>query len=62
VIELVKSRLEHHGGGWLTLTAVTKFQDNDLHASYQLFRNTVTNDAILRTISYVLPAALHTLL
>ncbi|KAF8259830.1 peptidase S8/S53 domain-containing protein [Lactarius quietus] len=50
-----------HGGGWLTVAAVPVFQANEmLGASYQLYRESGTNDtSILRTISYALPAVLH---
>ncbi|KAF8268102.1 subtilisin-like protein [Lactarius quietus] len=50
-----------HGGGWLTVSAVPVFQANEiLGASYQLYRQSGTNDtSILRTISYALPAELH---
>ena len=64
-IELVGTWLEYkgvppssisisHGGGWLTVT-------NDLlGASYQLYYHSRTNDTILRTVGYALPAVLHT--
>ncbi|KAF8270541.1 peptidase S8/S53 domain-containing protein [Lactarius quietus] len=49
-----------HGGGWLTLTGVSVSKANDLlGASYQLYRHTKTNETILRTVGYSLPAALH---
>ncbi len=49
-----------HGGGWLTVTGVPVSQANDLlGASYQLYRYTGTNKTILRTVGYMLPAALH---
>jgi tripeptidyl-peptidase-1 len=50
-----------HGGSWLTLSAVPVAQANELlGASYQLCRQTGTNDtAILRTIGYSLPTVLH---
>ncbi len=49
-----------HGGGWLTVTGVPVSQANDLlDASYQLYRHTSTNDTVLRTVSYALPAVLH---
>ncbi|KAI0247094.1 subtilisin-like protein [Lactifluus subvellereus] len=69
-LELVSSWLAHHGvlpssastthgGNWLTLTAVTLGQANTLlDASYQLYRHAETNETILRTIGYALPAAL----
>jgi len=67
---LVNSWLEHcgvsspvsmtHGGGWLTVTGVPVSQANDLlGASYQLYRHTSTNETILRTVGYALPAVLH---
>ena len=50
-----------HGGGWLTVTGVPVSQANDLlGASYQLYYHAVTNATILRTVSYALPAVLHT--
>jgi tripeptidyl-peptidase-1 len=50
-----------HGGGWLTVTDVLVSQANQLlGASYQLYRNTKTNDTIVRTVGYALPAVLHT--
>ncbi|KAF8263760.1 peptidase S8/S53 domain-containing protein [Lactarius quietus] len=50
-----------HGGGWLTVAVVPVSQANEmLGASYQLYRQSGTNDtSILRTISYALPAELH---
>ncbi|KAF8265036.1 peptidase S8/S53 domain-containing protein [Lactarius quietus] len=70
--DLVNSWLKHrgipgssisvsHGGGWLTVAAVPVSQANEmLNASYQLYRQSGTNDtSILRTISYALPAELH---
>lgn len=50
-----------HGGSWLTVAAVPVSQANEkLGASYQLYRQSWTNDtSILRTISYALPAVLH---
>ncbi|KAF8266400.1 peptidase S8/S53 domain-containing protein [Lactarius quietus] len=50
-----------HGGGWLTVAAVPVSRANEmLGASYQLYRESGTNDtSILRTISYGLPAVLH---
>jgi len=73
-LELVHSWLKHHGvpsssistshgGGWLTITNVPVSQaDELLCASYQLYRYTVTNETevVLRTVSYAIPAALHT--
>jgi tripeptidyl-peptidase-1 len=50
-----------HGGGWLMVTDVLISKANQLlGASYQLYRNTKTNDVIVRTVSYALPAVLHT--
>ena len=69
-LELVSSWLTHHGvppssastthgGNWLTLTAVPLDQANTLlNASYQLYRHTETDETVLRTIGYALPAAL----
>ncbi|KAF8260343.1 peptidase S8/S53 domain-containing protein [Lactarius quietus] len=50
-----------HGGGWLTVASVPVSQANEmLGASYQLYRQSGTNDtSILRTDSYTLPAVLH---
>ncbi len=49
-----------HGGGWLTVTGVPVSQANDLlGASYQLYQHTSTNETILRTVGYALPAVLH---
>lgn len=69
--ELVTSWLDYHGvpsssistihdDGWLTVTDVPVSQANKLlNASYQLYRQTGTNDTtILRTVSYGLPAML----
>lgn len=70
-LELVYSWLKHHsfplssvsvthGGNTLTLAGVSMAQANDLlDASYQLYRHVQTNETIVRTISYSLPAALH---
>ncbi|KAH9167827.1 subtilisin-like protein [Lactarius sanguifluus] len=69
-LELVNSWLKYHGvpssislthgGNWLTLTRVPVSKANDLlGASYQLYRHTETNETIVRTISYSLPAVLH---
>ena len=50
-----------HGGCWLTVTGVPVAQANELlGASYQLYYHAGTNDTILRTFGYALPAALHT--
>ncbi|KAH8979053.1 subtilisin-like protein [Lactarius hatsudake] len=49
-----------HGGNWLTVTRVPVSTANELlGASYQLYRRTGTNETILRTVGYALPAALH---
>jgi tripeptidyl-peptidase-1 len=49
-----------HGGGWLTIYKVPLTQANALlGATYQLYRHTETNETIVRTIGYALPAALH---
>ena len=49
-----------HGGSWLTVTDVLVPQANQLlSASYQLYRNSETNDTIIRTVSFALPAVLH---
>jgi tripeptidyl-peptidase-1 len=72
-LEIVHSWLVHygvpsssisnsHGGGWLKITSVPVSQADDLlYSSYQLYRHTGTKDteAVLRTVSYGLPAALH---
>ncbi|KAH8990975.1 subtilisin-like protein [Lactarius akahatsu] len=70
VLELAKAWLEHygvhpstistkHGGSWLTLTAVPIPRANELlGASYQLYQHIGTNETVLRTLSYGLPAAL----
>jgi tripeptidyl-peptidase-1 len=70
-LKLVKAWLEHYGvpssslsithnGNWLKVTSVPVSQANELlGASYQLYRHTETNDTILRTITYALPAALQ---
>jgi tripeptidyl-peptidase-1 len=50
-----------HGGAWLTVTDVLVSQASQLlGASYQLYRNVKTNDTIIRTVGYALPAVLHT--
>ncbi|KAF8261122.1 peptidase S8/S53 domain-containing protein [Lactarius quietus] len=71
-LELVGSWLEHngvsssavsmtHGGSWLKVTGILVSQANNLlGASYQLYRHTSPNTTVLRTISYSLPAELHT--
>jgi tripeptidyl-peptidase-1 len=49
-----------HGSGWLTVAGVPVSRANELlGASYQLFYHAWTNETILRTVSYALPAALH---
>ncbi|KAH9020584.1 peptidase S8/S53 domain-containing protein [Lactarius pseudohatsudake] len=70
-VQLVHSWLEHHritsssvsvthGGSFLTVTAVSVSQANDLlGASYQLYTHTKTNETIVRTLGYSLPAVLH---
>ncbi|KAH8987037.1 subtilisin-like protein [Lactarius akahatsu] len=70
VLELANAWLEHHGvypstistkhgGSWLTLTAIPVSKANELlSASYQLYQHIGTNDTVLRTLSYGLPAAL----
>ena len=70
-LELVRSWLKHygvpsssfsmtHGGNWLKVTCVPVSQANELlGASYQLYQHVATNETILRTIGYALPAALQ---
>ncbi|KAH8993849.1 subtilisin-like protein [Lactarius hatsudake] len=70
VLELANAWLERHGvhpstistkhgGSWLTLTAIPVSRANELlRASYQLYQHIGTNDTVLRTLSYGLPAAL----
>ncbi len=70
-LELVHSWLEYHGipsssvsvthgGSSLKLTGVSMSRANDLlGASYQLYRHVKTNETIIRTVGYALPAALH---
>ncbi|KAH9035171.1 subtilisin-like protein [Lactarius deliciosus] len=70
VLELANAWLDHygvhpstistkHGGSWLTLTGVPVSRANELlRASYQLYQHIGTNDTVLRTLSYGLPAAL----
>ncbi|KAH8987735.1 subtilisin-like protein [Lactarius hatsudake] len=49
-----------HGGNWLTVTGVPVSKANELlGASYQLYRYAGTNETILRTVGYALPAALR---
>ncbi|KAH9062396.1 subtilisin-like protein [Lactarius vividus] len=70
-LELVNSWLEHHGissssvsathgGNTLMLKAVSVTQANTiLGASYQLYRHVKSNESLIRTIGYALPASLH---
>ncbi|KAH9174164.1 subtilisin-like protein [Lactarius sanguifluus] len=70
-VQLVHSWLEHHhvisssvsvthGDSFLTVIAVSVSQANDLlGASYQLYTHTKTNETIVRTLGYSLPAVLH---
>ena len=70
-LELVGAWLDFHdvsfsavsitlGGGWLTINKVTVTQANALlGAEYQLYRHRETNETIIRTIGYGLPASLH---
>ncbi|KAH9062404.1 subtilisin-like protein [Lactarius vividus] len=70
-LKLVNSWLEYHGvpsssvsmthgGTTLTLSGVSIIQANALlDASYQLYRHVETNETVIRTIGYALPAALH---
>ncbi|KAH8993909.1 subtilisin-like protein [Lactarius akahatsu] len=70
-LKLVETWLRHHGvspsnvstshgGNWLTVTGVAVSTANELlGASYQLYRYAGTNETILRTVGYALPAALH---
>jgi hypothetical protein len=70
-LELVGSWLAHHevpssavsithGGSWLTIYNLSLAKVNALlGTSYQLFRHTETNETVIRTIGYSLPAALH---
>ena len=70
-VELISAWLVHHGirsssisrthgGAWLTVSDVVVSQANELlGASYQLYRNAKTNDTIVRTVGYSLPAELH---
>ncbi|KAH9056340.1 subtilisin-like protein [Lactarius vividus] len=69
VLDLANAWLEHHGvhpstistkhgGSWLTVTGVPVSRANELlGASYQLYQHIGTNDTVLRTLSYGLPAA-----
>ena len=70
-LELVRAWLVHHGippssistshgGSWLTVRDVLVSQANQLlGASYQIYRHSKTNDRIIRTVGYSLPAVLH---
>ena len=70
-LELVGSWLAHHevsssavsithGGGWLTIKKLPLTKANTLlGASYQTYRHTETNESVIRTVGYSLPAALH---
>ncbi|KAI9453705.1 subtilisin-like protein [Lactarius psammicola] len=70
-LELVHSWLEYrgipsssvsvtHGGSSLKLAGVSVSRANDLlGASYQFYKHVKTNETIVRTIGYALPAALH---
>ncbi|KAH9018727.1 subtilisin-like protein [Lactarius pseudohatsudake] len=70
-LELVNSWLEYHGvpsesvsmthgGTTLTISGVSIIQANALlGASYQLYRHVETNETVIRTVGYALPAALH---
>jgi tripeptidyl-peptidase I len=49
-----------HGGGWLTVYNVSMAQANALlGATYQRYQHIETNETIIRTIGYALPAVLH---
>ena len=70
-LELLGSWFEHHevpssavsithGGGWLTVKKVPLTKANALlGASYQNYRHRETNETVIRTVGYSLPAALH---
>ncbi|KAI0064450.1 subtilisin-like protein [Artomyces pyxidatus] len=70
-VDLVHAWLDHHGvpassvspshsGDWLTVSSVPIDQaDALLGASYQVYRHAETNETLLRTVGYSLPAALH---
>ncbi|KAH8984507.1 subtilisin-like protein [Lactarius akahatsu] len=72
-LEFVNSWLEYHGvpsssvstthgGTTLTLSGVSIMQANALlGASYQLYKHVETNETVVRTVGYALPAALHRL-
>ena len=69
VLELVHAWLHHgvhpstisteHGGSLLTLSDISVSRANDLlNATYQLYQHVRTNETVLRTLSYGLPAVL----
>jgi tripeptidyl-peptidase-1 len=69
-LKLISAWLRYHGirsssismthGSWLTVSDVPMSQANQLlGASYQLYRNAKTNDTIIHTVGYALPAVLH---
>ena len=70
-LDLVRAWLMHHGiqpssismthgGSWLKVKDVLVSQANQLlGASYQIYQNLKTNDKIIRTVGYALPAVLH---
>ncbi|KAF8267951.1 subtilisin-like protein [Lactarius quietus] len=70
-LDLVNSWLKHHdiptssialthGGNTMMLEGVPMNQANALlGASYQIYRHVQTNETIVRTVGYALPAALH---
>ncbi len=70
-LELVGSWLAHydvpssavsitHGGSWLTIYKVPLTKANAILGSeYQFYRHTETNETVIRTIGYALPASLH---
>ncbi|KAF8263390.1 subtilisin-like protein [Lactarius quietus] len=70
-LELVISWLKHYGvpsssisttlgGNWLEVVNIPVSQANEmLGASYEIYQHVETNDAVLRTVSYSLPEALH---
>ena len=54
------SVLVTHGGSSLTITGVPVSKANNLlGASYKTFAHTTTNETIVRTVGYSLPATLH---
>ena len=70
-LELLGSWFEHHdvptsavsvthGGGWLTIKDLPLTKANALlDASYQTYRHTETDEAVIRTVGYSLPVALQ---